>query len=140
LVVALIVEWGELRSIEEATGPGAIDGQEISGSHAAEPKTDQASRGAERPIRGVEVPESPSCSKAERVVILAIRLDLSPNSASGGARDNFHALNGAGGKLGGEHLALLVADGLPIDHKAGLGVVAHRMENSVCVSRNTPVA
>src|ERR1039458_9109798 len=46
-------------------------------------------------------------------------------------------LDGAGRKLRGEHFALLVADGLPVNHEADLRVIAERVEESVAVSGNT---
>ena len=65
--------------------------------------------------------------------MLATRLVLSPNSASGDARHQLHALDGAGGKLGGEDLALLIADGLSIDHEADLRVIAEGVEETVAI-------
>ena len=43
---------------------------------------------------------------------------------------------GAGGKLRGKHLALLIADGLPVDDKADLRVIAKRVEQTVAIRGN----
>src|SRR5262249_5318631 len=40
------------------------------------------------------------------------------------------------GQLGGEHLALLVANGLSIDHEAYLGVVAKGVKETVAIGRD----
>jgi len=37
---------------------------------------------------------------------------------------DLHALDGADWKLGGEDLALLIGDGLPVNHEAHLRVIA----------------
>ena len=55
----------------------------------------------------------------------------------GRASDQLHALHRVGRKLGGKDLALLIADGLAIDHKADLSVIAQRMEKSVRVGGRT---
>src|ERR1039458_7763132 len=52
------------------------------------------------------------------------------------AGNNLHALNSAGGKLGGKDFALLIANGLAIDDECALRVIAQGMEETVAVGRN----
>src|ERR1039458_1653266 len=58
----------------------------------------------------------------------------------GRSGDDLHALDGAGRKLSGEYLALLVADGLPVNDEADLRVIAQGVEEPVAVGGNTPRA
>ncbi len=56
----------------------------------------------------------------------------------GGSRpgDHLHVLKRVLRHLGGECLALLIADGLPVHHVAGLRVVALRMEEAVGIGHH----
>ena len=65
--------------------------------------------------------------------MLAMRLDLVAELRVGRAGDNLHALDGAGRQLRRKDLALLIADRLAVDHEAALRVIAHRMEEPVCI-------
>src|ERR1035441_10649386 len=49
------------------------------------------------------------------------------------AGHHLHALNGAGGKLGGKDFALLVANGLAVDDEGALRVIAQGMEETVAI-------
>ena len=127
-----VVEGGELGRIQKAAAAHAIDRQKVADFRAAEAERRRCRRRCRR-IRSWRRHCRKRCRapRPERVVICATRLVLSPNSASRRSGDDLHALNRAGGKLGGEDLALLIADGLPVDHEADLRVIAQRMKEAV---------
>ena len=68
------------------------------------------------------------------VVAFTTRLDLSPYCASGAPVISCMLWMALGGSLGGEHLALLIVDGLAVDDEADLRMIAQWMEKSVGVA------
>ena len=52
-------------------------------------------------------------------------------------RGDFHALYGAGGKLRGEKLALLIADRLVVNKEGGLCMISQGMKKAIAVGRHS---
>ena len=134
LFVALVVEDGELGGIEKAAGVEAVDLNEVAPVLAAIAEVEPSrwrSRRCRRKLLMLPVGLVTPCP--ERVVATMTRLVLSPYSAGGAPADDLDGLNGVGGELVGEDLALLVGDGLAIDGEGVGGVVAEAMEEAVGV-------
>src|SRR6266567_3818672 len=122
LVVTAVVNRQALRRIQKMSRSNAAQSYEVSVLRSTEAQGNIPSAGSERAPLGVDIAER--LGHAQRgaaggvhnqagfVAILRIR-------RSG---DQFHALQGDGGNLRGEELALLVADGLAIDEHQGLRV------------------
>src|SRR5579862_6589806 len=137
LVVADIVVRTELGSVQESPRSGTIHGQEFPKLGRAAPNACGSTCGAERSIRGVHIPKEPWCPETRAGRDLGDQTALVSEFRAGRTGSRLHALNGAGGELGGEHFALLIADGLSINHETDLGVVAQGMKESVPICGNS---
>ena len=133
LLVALVVEDGELGRIEEASGVEAVGLDEVAPVLAAVGEIDAAGGGPEGAIGGADAAGGLGDSlpgagggdddEAGFVAVLGRRR----------AGDDLDGLNGVGGKLVGEDLALLVGDGLAVDGERVGGVIAEAVEEAVGV-------
>ena len=121
---------------EKAAASNAVDRQEIPDSRAAETNRRGPADAAERTIVCVEVTEDPSRAEPGTRRDVCDQAGFVAELRVWSAGDDLHALDRAGGKLRRKHLALLIADRLAVDHKAGLGMVADGVEESVGVRRN----
>ena len=128
--VAVVVDNAEFRPIEEATGIQAVGGDEVSPILAAVGEVAVHIRRSEGAVRGGHVAVRRSRPSPERVVTSMTRLVLSPYSAEG-ARRSPHRLHGVERNLVGEHLALLVGDGLAIERKRVFRVIAQSVKQAV---------
>src|ERR1035437_10962974 len=128
LVVANVVDRRVLGCIEKSPAPNAVSRQKISELRAAEAQADAASGRPETPIVRLNVAKHLSRSQARSCRDLRHQAALVAKFGIGSSRGHLHTLDRAGGKLGREHLALLIADRLSIHHETGLRVVAQRVE------------
>src|ERR1017187_1165707 len=140
LIIPDVVEGPELGSVQKTAAAHAIDGQKVADSCGAIAQAETSSSGAERTIVRVDVSEHPPRAEAGARRDVCHQAGLVAEFGLWRPGDDFHALDGAGGKLRGEHLALLVADGLPVNHKADLRVIAERVEQPVTVGGDTSCA
>ena len=136
LVVANVVDRSELGCIQESPAPNAVSRQKISKLRAAETQAHAASGGTERPIVRLDVAKHLSRSQARTCSDLRHQAALVAKFRVWSSRGHLHALDGAGGQLRREYLALLIADRLSIDDETGLSVVTQRVEQSVAIRRH----
>src|SRR5258708_29177411 len=136
LVVAFVVERRQLWRIQKPPAPDAVDRKEVSKLSVAEAQPDAAACGAERTVVSVDVPKDSARAQARARGDLRDEAGLVTKFDVRSSRGDFHALDGAGWKLRGEHLALLIADRWSIDDEAGLRMVAQGMKESVAIGGN----
>ena len=123
-VIPLVMEWSEFRAIEETSAAGSINGEEVTETFVADAVRDVAADGSEGPIQSFHAAELTHCAEAGAGRNLIHEARFVAKLGYRCAGNELHALNGAGGELGREYLALLVADGLAINDEGDLGVVA----------------
>src|ERR1019366_2052646 len=105
--VADVVERREFRRIEKASAAYALQRQEVADLRISEAEPRRSARGAERAVGGVDV------AKQARRAQAGARGDVGHQAAFVAelgirrAGYHLHALNRAGGKLGGKDFALL---------------------------------
>ena len=132
-VVADVVERSELGRVQKSAAAEAVEGQEISDFRGAQAQPEGTSDGAERAVGRIQVAKRPRRSQAGARGDIGHQAGLVAKLRIHRPRHHFHALDGADRKLRGEDFALLIADGLSVDHEAGLRVIAERVEQSVAV-------
>src|ERR1035437_63732 len=136
LILSDIVVWNELRRIEKTSAANAVDGQKIADLRVAETEPEASAHSAEGAVAGIDIAEHLAGAEAGARGDLRHQAGFIAKLGAGRSGDQLHALNGAGGQRGGENLALLIADELPVDQVTDLRVVARGMEASVGVVRN----
>src|SRR5258708_15064637 len=136
LTVTDVVNRTEFRSIQEPSTTGPIECDEVPYFCISEAKRNAAAGGAKSSIVRFNISKRVSCPETRTSRNLSDQATLVAKFCRRRSCDNFHALNRAYGKLGGKDFALLIADGLPIDDKAGLRVIAHRVEQTVTIGNN----
>src|ERR1700676_2390213 len=132
-VVSFVVESGELRSVQEPSASYAIDIKEISKFLISKAECNVAADAAERSVGGVDISKESSRSKSRPSGDLSNQAGLIAKFGAWCARSGLHALDGANRNLGGEQLALLIADWLAVDQEAHLRVITERVKKSVPV-------
>ena len=123
----------ELGWVEEASGVEAVDLDEVAPVLVRRSRDRCAGGGAEGAVGGGDA--------AGRLgdALPGARGDLDDEAGLAAvfgrrrARDHLERLDGVGGKLVGEDLALLVGDGLAVDGEGVRGVVAEAVEETVGV-------
>src|SRR6185436_5182403 len=110
--------------------------KKVSKLRAAEAQPNTGAGGAERTVVRVDVPKDPTRAEARTRGDLRDEAGFIAKFDVRSSRGDFHALDGAGWKLSGKYLALLIADWLSIDDEAGLRVVAQGMEEPVPIGGN----
>src|SRR5260370_102841 len=128
-----VVNRMEFRSIQDPSSSGRIERDEVPYFCISEAKRNAAAGGAKSSIVRFNISKRVSCPETRTSRDLSYQAALVAKFSGGCSGDNFHALDCAYGKLGGKDFALLIADGLPIDDKAGLRVIAHRVEETVAI-------
>src|SRR5258708_1569433 len=136
LAVTDVVNPSELRGIEKPSTTSPIKRDEVPYFCISEAKRNAAASGAESSIIRFNFSERASGSEARTSRNLSDQATLVAKFSGRSPRDNFHTLDGTYGKLGGKDFALLIADGLPIDDKAGLGVIAHWVEETLPIGNH----
>src|SRR5579864_2786014 len=139
-VVSFVVESGELRGVQEPSAPYAIDVKEISKFRISKPECNIAANAAVRPVGGVHISKKSSRAESRPSGDLSNQAGLIAKFGARRACSRLHALNGTNRNLGGEQLALLIADRLAVDQKTHLCVIAKRMKKSVPVGGNSTSA
>ena len=113
-IVPDVVDWQEFGRVEEMGGAHSIDRDEIADQRRAEAEGGILAPGSERSPVGVDAAEGTRAQarfrrgihhQARFIAVLRV----------GRAGNQLHALYGVGRKLGGEDLALLIADCLAVD-------------------------
>ncbi len=136
MVSLLPMSWNGVNSgrVQEPAAADAVEGQEV----AELSRCRSPSRPCRRWCRKTRsprstLPKTPPGPEAGAGGDLRHQAGLVAEFGIRRSGDDFHALDGAGRKLRGEDLALLIADGLSVDHEADLRVIAQRVEESVRV-------
>src|ERR1035437_1290156 len=115
LAVALVVEGGEFRGIQEAAAAHAFQRQEVADPGIAEAAPRRPAGGAEGAVAGVDIAKQPrhaqagACGDVGHQAALVAKLGIRRTGY------HLHALDGTGGKLGRKDFALLVANWLAVD-------------------------
>ena len=133
LLVALVVEDGELRRIEKAAGVEAVDFNEVAPVLAAVAEIEGAGGGAEGAVGTADAAGGLGDALTGAGGGHDDQAGLAAVLGRRRAGDDFDGLNGVGGKLVGEDLALLVGDRLAIDGERVGGVIAEAVEEAVGV-------
>ena len=136
LLVALVVEDGELRRIEKAAGVEAVGLDEVAPVLAAIGQIEAAGRRAEGAIGGVDAAGGLGDALAGARGGHDDQAGLAAVLGRRRAADDFDGLNRVRRKLVGEDLALLVGDRLAVDGEGVGGVVAEAVEEAVGVGRH----
>ena len=136
LVVAAVVDVDELGGVQETVAAVAVGGQEVAHLGIAESNSHAAGDGGERAVGDIRVAEQASGAQGGARGHVGHQAGFIPELRPGRSGGQFHALDGAGGKLRGEDLALLIADGLSVDDEADLRVVAQGVEEAVAIGRH----
>src|ERR1700722_17993248 len=137
LIVPLVVECGGLRRIQKPSRPQAVESDEVPEFRGSEAEPGAAADAAERAIIGIDISEEPSrpqtrsSSDLRHQTGLVSKFDI---RRSGG---HLHALDSVDWKLRGKQLALLIADQLPVNEEARLGVVAQRVKEPIAIGSDT---
>ncbi len=135
-LVALVVEDDELGRIEEASGVEAVDLDEVAPVLSAVAEIDRAGGRAEAAVGGGDAAGGLGDSLAGAGGDLNDEAGLAAILGGRGSGDDFDRLDGVGGKLVGEDLALLVGDRLAVDGEGVGGVIAEAVEETVGVGRD----
>src|ERR1043165_6996972 len=114
-------------------GTHSFNPQEIAQLRIAESQADVPAAGAVVSKRPIDASEYAVHSQSRARGDIRNQAGLVAVFGAGRSGVHLHVLDRAGGKLRGEHLALLIADRLAIDHVGGLEMVAEGMEESVAV-------
>ena len=137
LIVACVVDGLEFRGVEETVATDPVERGEVAEAGSSEAKGGRASGGTEGAEAGVEAAEDTIGTQAGACGDFNDKAGLVAKLGTRVAGDEFEALDGAGGELGGEHFALLVADRLAVHDEADLGVIAEGMEEAIAISHNS---
>ncbi len=137
LIIPNIVERPELRGVQKTAATHSVDSQKVAECCSAIAQAETPSLGAERTVVRVDVPEDPARPQGGACRDTCHQAGLVAEFGQRRSRNDFHALDGAGWQLSREYLALLVADGLPIDDEADLCVIAQRVEETITIGRHT---
>ena len=136
LIVACVVDGLEFRGVEETVATDPVERGEVAEAGRAEAKGGRASAGTEGAEAGVEATEDATGPEAGAGGDFNDKAGLVSELGTRVTGDQFQTLDGAGGELGGEHFALLVADRLAVYDEADLGVVAKWVEEAVAIGHD----
>ena len=133
LLVALVVEDSELGRIEKAAGVEAVGFDEVAPLLSAIGEVESAGGRAEGAIGGADASGGLCDSLARARGGDDDEAGFVAVLGRGRAGDDLDGLNGVGGNLVGEDLALLVGDGLAVDGEGVGGVIAEAVKEAVGV-------
>ena len=130
-----VVERTKLRRVEKAPAAQGIGGEEVAKLLAAEAEGGLFADRAEGTVLRGEAAEGLLAQSGTRHGV-DHQAGLVAELRARRAGDQLHRLNGVERNLRGELLALLIGDRLSVDRKAGLRVIAQRVEEAVGIGHH----